>query len=376
MRSYSPESMRCHPALWAPSIAAILCCAAACDRPGEAARDRLLAAVRGDAVLVAVADSRAIAHPRVRGVLDVIAARWPARMSCVLEAAFAGEAAALTVDRSGSITALIATSGATTGAPRCAALSQREPGVWIATIGAGPSAQATSVLDDARFARARPYLTSAPFAVVSLDEPHLLATAQPEPLEAWLAVDAPGRAQDIERAIADHVARMQRDPATAALAAHLRTSRASDDQVVVRLEGPVDGDLAVAARALLAGLDEHARPAAARFACPTPAAPDIECTGGTSYRVGSLRTELASIVTAGRPAPIVANGLVTGLRLEAAVPRLGLDAGDIVLAVAGRLVTSRAMLADRIAHARGEAGLTIRRGTTEKVLQFAERRAE
>jgi hypothetical protein len=373
--------MRTHHAAWPASIAALLlaiACAAACDRSAPTARDRLLAAIRGDAVIVAVADSRAIAHPRVRGVLDVIAARWPARMGCVLEAAFAGDAVALTVDRSGSVTALIAT----TGAPRCAALSQREPGVWIATIGAGPSAQATSVLDDARFARARPYLTSAPFAAVSLDEPHLLATAQPEPLEAWLAVDAPGHAQDIERAIAEHVARMQRDPATAALAAHLRTSRAGDDQVVVRLEGPFDGDLAVAARAVLAGLDEQARPAAARFACPTPAAPDIECTGGaggtsgTSYRVGSLRTELASIVTAGQPAPIVTNGLVTGLRLEAAVPRLGLDAGDVVLAVAGRLVTSRAMLADRIAHARGEIGLTIRRGTSEKVLQFAERRAE
>jgi hypothetical protein len=34
------------------------------------------------------------------------------------------------------------------------------------------------------------------------------------------------------------------------------------------------------------------------------------------------------------------------------------------------------MLADRIAHARSETSLTIRRGTTEKVLEFAERRPE
>jgi S1-C subfamily serine protease len=124
---------------------------------------------------------------------------------------------------------------------------------------------------------------------------------------------------------------------------------------------------------MLAGLEERSRPAAARFACPMPAAPDIACSDGTSYRVGSLRTDLAPIVSAGRPTPIVSNGLVTGLRLEAAVAPLGLEAGDIVLAVAGRLVTSRAMLADRIAQARGETRLTIRRGTTEKVLQFAER---
>src|SRR5690349_9766113 len=114
-------------------ICAVICvaigaatCATGCGRPAEAVRNRLLGAIRGDAVIVAVADSRAIAHPRVRGVLDVIAARWPARMGCVLEAAFAGEAAALAVDRSGSVTALIATSRA----PQCAALSQREPGVW------------------------------------------------------------------------------------------------------------------------------------------------------------------------------------------------------------------------------------------------------
>src|SRR5690242_16404926 len=130
MRSYSREPMRTEPAAPIAALVLALACAAACDRSAPTVRDRLLGAIRGDAVIVAVADSRAIAHPRVRGVLDVIAARWPARMGCVLEAAFAGEAAALTVDRSGSVTALIATSGT----PRCAALSQHEPGVWIATI--------------------------------------------------------------------------------------------------------------------------------------------------------------------------------------------------------------------------------------------------
>jgi hypothetical protein len=340
----------------------------ACDRPARSARERLLATIGG----VVVADSRAIAHPRVRGVLDVVASRWPTRMGCVLEAAFAGDQAALSVDRSGNITALIATGSD----PRCGALSQREPGVWIATIGAGPGAAAGSVLDDDRFARARPYLLTAPFAAVSLADPHLLAAAQPDPLEAWIAIDAAGRAQDIEHGLAEQIARMQRDPSTAAVASRLRASRTGDAQVVLRLDGPIDGDLAVAARAMLASLEERSRPIAARFMCPTPAAPDISCTGGTSYRVGSLRTDLAPIVAVGRPTPIVSNGLVTGLRLEAAVAPLGLDAGDIILAVAGRLVTSRAMLADRIAHARGETSLTIRRGTTDKVLQFAERRPE
>jgi hypothetical protein len=207
---------------------------------------------------------------------------------------------------------------------------------------------------------------------VSLGEPRAVAAAQPEPLEAWLAIDAPGGARAIEQTFAERIARMQRDPSTAPFAAKLRIARAGDAQVVIRLDGPVDGDLAVAARAMLAGLEERAPPAAAAFACPSPAAADISCTDGTSYRVPSLEA-LASIVRVGRPAPVVSNGLVAGLRLRAAVADIGLAADDVVLAVGGRLVTSPAMLADRLARARGEISLTIRRGSTEKVLQFTER---
>lgn len=350
------------------SIAAAVV-AAACDRSAPSPRERLLAGIRGDAVTVVVADGRAISHPRVRGVLDVVAAHWPTRMGCVVAAAFAGDQAALSIDAGGSITALVATAAD----PKCPALSQREPGLWIATIGAGPAGAASSVLDDDRFARARPYLTTAPIAAVSLADPHALAAAQPDPLEGWLAIDAPGQARAIEHTLAEQVARMRRDPSTAPVANKLRIARTDDDQVVVRLDGPVDGELAVAARAMLVGFEERVPPVAASFVCPAPAAPDISCTGGTSYRVRSLPDALSGIVRVGQPVPIVSNGLVTGLRLRVAVAELGLAADDVVLAVAGRLITSRAMLADRLAHARGEVSLTIRRGTTEKVLQFTER---
>jgi hypothetical protein len=341
--------------------------AAGCGRAAPTARNRVLASLPGDLVTVVVADARAIAHPRIRGVLDVLAARWPSRMACVLEAAYAGEQVALAVDRGGNVTAVVATAAR----PSCAALSQRAPGLWVATIGAGPSA-AGSLADDERFARARPYLASAPIAAASLGAFHVLATAQPDPLEAWLAIDeqsAPD-ADALEMVVAAQVVRMQRDAATSAIASRLHSSR-NGAQIIVRLDGPVDGDLAVVARTLLAWLDERARPAAARFACPAPA-PGITCEDGTRYHVASLAGALTAIVGAGRPAPIVANGLVAGLRLDAPVAPLGLAAGDVVLAVGGRLVTSRAMLADRVAHARGETTVTIRRGTTEKVLQFAE----
>jgi hypothetical protein len=347
--------------------AAIALALIACHR-APSARERLLDKLDGDSVTVVVAEGRALGHPRVRGVLDVVGAHWPSSMSCVVAAAFASDQAALTVDRSGNVSVLVAT----TADPKCAALSQRAPGLWTATIGAPPSTPATSVLDDPRFARARPYLATAPIAGAALGDVHLLGTAQPDPLEAWVAIDVPGSADAVEHALADQLARMQRDPSTSAVASRLHTSRADPAQIVVRLAGPVDGDLAVSARTLLAWMEQRARPSAASFACPAPV-PGITCSNGTSFRLGSLRTDLAAILTAGKPSPIVSNGAVTGLRLEAPVAQFGLEAGDVVLAMADRLITSRAMFAERIAQARSETTMTIRRGATEKRLQFVER---
>ena len=101
----------------------------------------------------------------------------------------------------------------------------------------------------------------------------------------------------------------------------------------------------------------------------------MTCIDGkaTRYRVASLADDLAPIVTAGHPTPIVVNGSITGLRLDAAVRGLGLEAGDVIVAMAGRVVTSRAMLADWIAHAHVATTVTVRRGDAETVLQFAER---
>ncbi|HEX8112582.1 MAG TPA: hypothetical protein VF516_32855, partial [Kofleriaceae bacterium] len=117
---------------------------------------------------------------------------------------------------------------------------------------------------------------------------------------------------------------------------------------------------------------DRSPPAEPPFACPA-LGPDLTCTGGTHYRVASLAAGLVPIIAAGRPAPVVVNGSITGLRLGAAVPGLGLQAGDVIVAVAGRLVTSRTMLADRIAHAGAATTVTVRRGAEEAVLQFAER---
>jgi hypothetical protein len=47
--------------------------------------------------------------------------------------------------------------------------------------------------------------------------------------------------------------------------------------------------------------------------------------------------------------------------------------GDVVIAIGGRLVTSRAMLADQIQRAKGTTTVTVRRRTSETVLRFDER---
>lgn len=351
----------------------------ACHRPLPTPRERVLAGLPGDAVAVVVADGPSLSHPRIRGAFDAVAARWPASLSCAADAAIASDAVAATVDRAGN-TALVV---ALPRPPRCAALSQRAPGLWIATLGAGPPVQGTSVLDDPRFARARPYLTGAPIAAAVIGDVHVLAAAQPDPLDAWVAIDVPGSVEAVAQAVAAQIAQLAREPGSAALAGTLRVERPDASQLVVRLSGDPaaspapagsSGDLAAAVRAGLAWADAaRARPpAGAPFRCPAPG-PGVTCAGGTRYRVTSLASDLVPIVGAGRPTPVVVNGSVTGLRLGAAVPGLGLDTGDEIVAVAGRLVSSRSMLADRIAHARAAVTVTVRRGAEEAVLEFAER---
>jgi hypothetical protein len=356
--------------------------AAACHRAPASPRERVLAGLPADAVAVVAADGRALAHPQIRAVLDVLAARWPASLGCLVDAAVASDAVGASIDRASNLTVLVAPPRP----PRCAALSQREPGLWIATLGAGPAASTASLLGDPRFARARPYLEASPIAAaaiaaidladVHLADIHLVAAAQPDPLDAWIALDVPGGADAVAPAIAGLTARLARDPATAGFAARLQTTRPGPSQIVLRLSGALDGELAAAVRTGLSWVDAAAprASAAAPFACPDPAG-SVTCVDGkpTHYRVASLADDLAPIVAIGHPTPIVVNGAITGLRLDAAVRGLGLEAGDVIVAMAGRVVTSRTMLADRIAHARGATTVTVSRGGAETVLQFAER---
>jgi hypothetical protein len=359
-------------------FAIVLVAVAACRSGDSTARDRLLGQLPGDAVTVVVAEGRAIAHPRFRGVLEVIASHWPRGMACVVEAGFTSEQVGLSIDGASNITVLVATRAD----PGCAALSQREPGLWIATIGAGPRRAAGSVLDGEPFARARSYLRTSPIAAVVLGDARMIAAAAPEPLQAWLTIDVPGvpaagspsPAETIAHGIAAQIDKLRADPSTAALAANLALSRPAASQVLVALDDGPGIDLAAAMRTALGWIEQRARPDPARFVCPAEAiGSTITCSNGTSFRVPTLGRTLALIAGDGRLEPVVTDGAVTGLRLGAPVDAFGLVAGDVVVAIDGRPVGSRTMFLHLLAQARIEATVTVRRGTTESDLHFVER---
>jgi S1-C subfamily serine protease len=86
-----------------------------------------------------------------------------------------------------------------------------------------------------------------------------------------------------------------------------------------------------------------------------------------------LRDELLLIVSAGQAAPVVDSGIVTGLRLGAPVSHLGLEAGDLVVAVDGRRVSSREMFVRLLPQGHAEVRLLVRRGPVDRTLRFVER---
>ncbi len=345
----------------------------ACKAPAPPARERLLARIPADAPIVVAADGPALAAPRLRAVVDVLRPRWPARFGCVVDAALAGEHVALGMAAAGDVTVVIATPAKLA----CPPLSQIEPGLWVATLGSGtPATRGTSVLDGGMHARARTYLTTAPIAA-SVVGPgtKLLATLAPDPLEGWLAIDTLETVSALaESRVRGVVDRMTRTEATAALGKALAVSHDAA-QVVVRLGPPPDGDLALAVRTILAWYAEPPGRARVAFTCPPLGPPIVGCANGTALTVTSIAAALAPLLVAETSA-VVENERVSYVRLGRAVPSLGLERGDRLLAVDGRRITSAAQLAELAASARRAIAITIQRDAATATLELAEARGE
>ena len=341
--------------------------AVACHRAPSHGRERVLDQIPADAVTVLAADGPALAHARLRPVIDALRPYVPPGFGCVVDAAIASRHVAIGVAADRGVTIAIDTRARVT----CRALS-RVGELWIATLGRGEPAGGDSVLAAPELARARPYLLSAPIAFARAGggaAGALLATAQPEPLEAWLAYDSTDTAaiaaEGQARAL---LARMTKDPATAPFAAQLSIAR-DGPQLVARLAGPVAADLALAVRAVLRwrGLGEDA--ARRDLRCPRPLpAQLVSCDDASrTFVVRELRLVLEALADT-RVEPVISGGAMVGLRLELDVPLLDLRRGDVVAGIDGRTVSSRIDLTTVKDGA--PVDLLVRRGTTEATLHL------
>lgn len=334
-----------------------LACFVACHDRSDTragARERVLARIPADATAVLAADGSALAHPRIRGVIDVLAPRWPLRMACVIDAMFAGDQISIGIGPRGT-TVVISTSAAVD----CPALSNLGDDLWVATLGAGTIARDASVLDAPGRERARRYLLASPIAaVIERAGGTMIGAANPEPLDAWLAFDTTlDLAPAVEQRIVGYRTMFATRPVTGPFAAKLEVKRAGS-QVVAALHGPIDADLSVAVRL---AFDELAG-AASITPAPWTAAP---------FSVRSIDAAVATI-TAAPLAPVIVNTRVRGLRLGAAVPSFGLREGDVLIGIDGRAVVDRAQLAER-ARGKTELELVVERGHTTTTLSLEAR---
>jgi hypothetical protein len=339
---------------------------AACGGTEAPPRERVLARIPATSIAVLAADGSTLAHPRLRAVIDVLRPVWPTRLGCAIDAALSADHVALGISASRSATLVIETHAKLD----CPALTKLADRMYVATLGDAQHVEAKhSVLHAERFVRARPYLATAPIAL-TLEVPGgtAIATASVAPLEAWIALDVhPLFADVIEKRVRDYIARQFSDPATLPFAKRIAVTR-TGSQIVATLDaGKVDADLAVATRALIAAAGRVAPRARAPYTCPPIAPPLIACRPGNVLAFTALGAAVTPLIDASL-APVVANGVVDGLRLTAPIPALGLLAGDVVVAAQGRKVAHRIALAEILRRARGSLALTIvRDGTTIQI---------
>lgn len=343
--------------------------AAACGGDGPSARARVLDKIPAGAAAFA-ARGAALAHPRFRPVVDALRAELPAGFDCVVDAALACDEVAAGIASGGDVTVALVTRAPV----RCPALSRLDDTLWVATLGGAAPATGAPVL--AAQPRARAFLRAAPVALVATrDGLRVIATAQPEPLAAWVAIDTPdpGAAGAVAASLRTQLARASANAAIAAVAKAIAVER-NGSQVVARL-GATDADLAVGLREALAFVRAAAPPPA--FPCPSPlAAPVLACAPRARDRyeleVYSLASALEEILAA-RTELVVANGRIEGVRLRDDLTTYGLASGDVVVAVDGKRVTAPTQLAAALGGAKLHASLMIGRAQRLGTIELVER---
>jgi hypothetical protein len=321
----------------------ILAAMCACRHP-PSARERALALLPSEAIVVAAADGPALVA--WRRVVDVARPYVPAGLSCVIDAALASDAVAFAQREAG--TTVVIVSRASPSA--CPALSKIAAGTYVATLGDATVERGLGP----RWARARSYLANSPIAIAAdLGSRHVLAAAEAQ--AAWVAIDA-GDADALAPRVKAAAARF-----------HGLTVTRTGSQVLVRGDHLAGDDLAAIAGELLAELAAPERVPVAPLQCPPPGGVIVSCSGAKVV-VGSLADALGQLAEPARE-PVVSGAEVIGLRL--AGDALMLRRGDILLGIDSHQVRSAAELAAVIKVLRKRATVAVRRGTTDILVDLA-----
>ncbi|HSD86615.1 MAG TPA: hypothetical protein VLB44_03845 [Kofleriaceae bacterium] len=299
-------------------------------------------------------------------MIDAVRSRFPAELGCVIDAAMTSQSVAIGSDPRIGTTIVIVSRAFVAN---CPAMSNVGPDLYVATIGGGLLSDGKkSVLKDPQWARAREYLLHDPIAIAAeLPGRRIVAVAQPEPLDGWMAIDA-ANPTEVEAEINELVARWRRT-SNAQLANKLRNTR-KGAQVLVRIEKLDVDDLVALTTDLLRSSDAAAETKRPALVCP-PLDDNIKaCKDGSQLTVGSVQSTLLAMTDIDM-APVVAGGDIVGLRLVADAPRL-LRAGDIILGVNNRRLTTKEQLSAVLTDPGKKADVAIRRDGLDLVIRLSE----
>lgn len=338
---------------------------AACASRTPTERERALEQLPAQAHVIVAADGPALSSSAFRRVIDAARPHVPASLDCVIDAAMRGRAIAVAIHPDTGATIVLVTRA---HVARCPALSKIADDLWAATIGAGTLAEdrTQSVLAGERWERARPYLLREPFALAIEHPTHrAIAVAQPEPVDAWVAIDSldtSALARDVEATLA-------RWKAEGATAGTLEVRRAGT-QVAVHAEQLAADDLEQIVVDLLRASDLATAPRAPVFSCPPTGSGIVNCHDGTHVTVisvAALLRELAAV----EAVPVIAGHTVIGIRLIGDPPRL-LRRDDVILGLGAHRITSARQLADLADHHARRAVLAVRREGVDGVINLGE----
>ena len=263
----------------------------------------------------------------------------------------------------------------------CPALSRIGSDTYVATIGNGMLVDHDkSLAADARWARARHYLERDPIAIAFRgDTRDALAVAQPDPVAAWIAIDAvdlDAIERDV-RAMFDRWRSSKLVPQIDRLITKLDIKR-DGHQLIVRASHLDADDLSAIVGELLRAADSRSpvavavgsSNASAVFTCPPIGHGITACKDGTRYTVSSVANTVGMLATVAST-PLIENGDVVGIRLTADAPA-PLRRDDVILGLDSQRITNSSQLRELARHVGDHAVLAVRRGVAEGALELRE----